>query len=139
MLKKKLQRKTCVFRVYVMQVCEVLGGRNWVQDTDENKPPFLRDGGEGRNSIESIESSNRLDHLPLEDVLEQAERVIEVRFFFLFFCRSLTPHFSFFFCRGLAQTAECVIEERGCGFFSFFFHPAFFSFARRNSFYTEML
>ena len=74
-----------MFCVCVLQVCEVLGGRNWVQDTDENKPPFLRDGTEG---------GNRLDQLPLEDVLEKAERVIEVRFFV---CRSLAPRFSFFF------------------------------------------
>ncbi len=88
--------------MYVMQVCEVLGGRNWVQDIDENKPPFLRDGTEG---------GNRLDQLPLEDVLEKAERVIEVRFFFLF-------------CRSLAPKAERVIEVLGCAF-SFLFFTTF--------------
>jgi hypothetical protein len=75
--------------VCVLQVCEVLGGRNWVQDTDENKPPFLRDGAEGGNL-------NRLDVLPLEDVLETAERVIEVRFFF-FVAASRTAFFFPFF------------------------------------------
>ena len=121
-LKKKLKRKTCVFRVYVMQVCEVLGGRNWVQDTDENKPPFLRDGTEG---------GNRLDQLPLEDVLEKAERVIEVRFFFPFLSQPRT------------ESRTRYRSARLRFFFSFFhcfllFSPLlFFSLSRRDSLYTE--
>jgi len=100
-----------------MQVCEVLGGRNWVQDTDENKPPFLRDGTEG---------GNRLDQLPLEDVLEQAERVIEVHFFFLF-CRSLARPFFLFVAQ--EPRTESTTRYRGARlrFFLFFHIPAFFS------------
>ena len=107
----------------------MLGGRNWVQDTDENKPPFLRDGAEGGNL-------NRLDVLPLEDVLETAEHVIEVRFFF--FGRSLA-HRVFFplFCRSLAQKAKRVVVVRGCAFFFFFSPLLLFSLARRDSLYTE--